>query len=219
MAFGKKSNDAIEINAPNFRMITIPIRGTAIYVCNGFSGEARNAIAEKQAKGSVDGGKRSKKPPKDFDEQYRGSLHMSSEGWPGIPVMALKSSMVRAASLCGIEMTRTKMCVFIEADGYQVDGQGLVRLNKGTAERFDAAVRNSTGVMDIRSRGRYAIGWEANPIVKYDADFLSASSVVNLLMRAGVSVGIGAGRPASTMSSGQGWGTFEIVQNQEEAAQ
>ncbi len=215
MAFGKKSNDAVVINAPNFRVVQIPIRGTSIYVCNAFSGEAQTEMSEKQAKGSVDSGKRNKKAPKDFDAQYKGSLHVSAKGWHGIPVMALKASMVRAASLCGIEMTRTKMCVFVEADGYQKDGQGLVKLTSGKPERFDSPVRNANGAMDIRARGRYEMGWAATVTVKYDADFLSVSSVVNLLMRAGISVGVGAGRPASTMSSGQGWGTFEVIQGKE----
>jgi hypothetical protein len=46
--------------------------------------------------------------------------------------------------------------------------------------------------------------------LQFDGDFMSVDSAVNLLHRAGVNVGVGAGRPFSKMSAGQGWGTFEI---------
>jgi hypothetical protein len=39
---------------------------------------------------------------------------------------------------------------------------------------------------------------------------------VNLLDRAGQQVGIGAGRPFSKKSVGQGWGTFSVDQQAEE---
>lgn len=77
-------------------------------------------------------------------------------------------------------------------------------------EPFLKHVRNSNGSTDIRSRARFAPGWECVVPIKYDADFLSAESVSNLLNRAGISVGVGAGRPFSTMSVGQNWGTWEL---------
>jgi hypothetical protein len=55
-----------------------------------------------------------------------------------------------------------------------------------------------------------------NVTVQFDADMITAQSIVNLLDRAGKQVGIGAGRPFSKKSVGQGWGTFSVDQQAEE---
>jgi len=53
---------------------------------------------------------------------------------------------------------------------------------------------------------------------KVDIDFLarqtpgfSGADIANLVLRAGIQVGIGEGRPFSKNSCGMGWGTFEIT--------
>jgi hypothetical protein len=38
----------------------------------------------------------------------------------------------------------------------------------------------------------------------------SLDDISNLLMRVGLQVGLGEGRPDSKKSAGMGWGTFEI---------
>lgn len=212
MGFGKKSEGSVVIQAPNFRLVKIQIEGTANYVSNAFAEEAKNMMAEDQKKGSVDKKRGAKKEPKDFQKGYEGSMHRSVDGWHGIPCVAFRAAMVRAASLVGVEMTRAKMCVFVMADGIDSQGQALVKITKGKPERFDAYVRNSNGSADIRARARFAPGWRATVTIRYDADFLSDASVVNLLHRAGLQVGVGAGRPFSEKSTGQGWGTFQLVE-------
>jgi hypothetical protein len=222
MAAKKQSqaNDHVIINAPNMHIMKVPIRGTTNFVSNNFGEEARQQMEDDQRRGSVDkpaaGGRSAKKPPKDFEKGFRESLHKSTEGWYGIPVIAFRSAMVRAAQLCGIEMTRAKMCVFVECDGFDKEGKGLVRITKGEPEQFIAPVRNAGGKPDLRARGRFAPGWEAIVTMRFDADFLSKQSAINLLARAGAQVGVGAGRPFSTMSVGQGWGEFQIIVSEEE---
>ena len=211
--------EVITIKSPNFRIVPVPIRGTSIFVSNNFAEEMKNQMADDMRKGSVDKKKKgTAKPPKDFEAGYRGSMHQSVEGLQGIPCIAFRSSMVRAAQLCGVEMTRAKMCVFVEADAFDSEGRGLVLFTKGEPEYFEAYVRNSNGGPDIRARARFARGWEATVRIRYDADFLSSTSVVNLLLRAGISVGVGAGRPFSQMSVGQNWGTFEVCEGEMQAA-
>lgn len=214
MSVKKEANDRVVINAPNMQTALVAILGTTNYVTNNFGAEAAEQMRADQERGSVDkpagGGRSKKKPPKDFEKGYRDSLHQSTEGWYGIPVIAFRAACVRAAQLCGIEMTRAKMCIFVKADGFDADGKGLVRITKGEPEMFVAPVRNSGGKIDMRARGRFAPGWEATVSLQFDADFMSLSSAVNLLARAGEQVGVGAGRPFSTMSSGQGWGQFTV---------
>lgn len=212
--------EVITIRAPRFMIVKVPIRGTSNFVSNAFPEEARTAMADEMRKGSVDkkrGGRG--KPPKDFQKGFLGSMHVTDDNKPGIPCTAFRASMVRAAQLCGVEMTKAKMCVFVEPDDVEKGtGNGLVLFKKGKAQYLESYVRNANGSADIRARARFAPGWEMTVTIRYNADFLSHSSVINLLMYAGISVGVGAGRPFSTASVGQGWGTFEIIGNDVQAA-
>jgi hypothetical protein len=57
----------------------------------------------------------------------------------------------------------------------------------------------------------YDVGWTANLRIDFDADIFTGADIANLVLRAGVQVGIGEGRPFSKNSCGMGWGTFEIT--------
>ena len=120
--------------------------------------------------------------------------------------------MVAACRLVDFKMTDAKQCVYIECDGFDKDERiPLVRITKGKPEYFEQAVRNETGVADIRARPIWEEGWEAVVRVTYDADRFTLEDVSNLLMRAGSQVGIGEGRQASRKCVGLGWGAFEIA--------
>ena len=72
------------------------------------------------------------------------------------------------------------------------------------------AVRNATGVADIRVRPMWR-EWAADVKVSYDADQFTLQDVTNLMQRVGMQVGIGEGRPDSRDSAGLGWGTFVLA--------
>jgi hypothetical protein len=207
----QSSSEQIVIKEPNFKVLELGIVGTSFLVQNNFPDEQRHKMMEEQEKGSRAKSAKGNRAAKDFNAGYLGSLHVADDGWHGIPATAFRAAMIRACSTCGVEMTRAKMCFFVLADGFEKETAApLVRITKGEPSRFDAYVRNATGVADIRARGRFAPGWECVLRVKYDADLFAPSTVANLIQRAGISVGVLAGRPFSTTSCGQGWGTFEI---------
>jgi len=54
-------------------------------------------------------------------------------------------------------------------------------------------------------------GWRADVRVTFDADMFEPIDVANLLMRAGLQVGVGEGRNDSKKSCGMGWGSFRLV--------
>jgi len=208
---GKVEQAEIVIKAPNFKVLECTIVGTAPFVSNNFAQEAIDQMKADMEAGAKSKQARGKREPKDFEAGYRGSLHVAEDGWFGLSAGALRAALIRACSMCGVEMTKAKQCFFVLADGYEkVRGVPLVKITKGKPERFDAYVRNANGSPDIRARARWAAGWEAKLRVRYDADMFGQDMVANLIQRAGISVGIGAGRPFSTMSAGCGWGTFEI---------
>lgn len=208
-----KTQGAI-ITPPNMQVALFTIEGTTPYVQHKFSAKAREEMREKQKAGSK-ANKGKKRQAKDFNECYEGAIHYSSEGWIGIPAPAFRNAMVSACRVAGFQMTKTKLSVFIEADGFdKTDGTPLVKISKGEPFYHETAVRIAQGTTDLRARPMWSAGWQVQLRVRFDADLFSLADVANLLARVGQQVGIGEGRPDSTNSCGMGWGLFEIV-NQE----
>ena len=201
-------SQSVTIKPANIQTAEFSIKGTAPYVQARFSGKAMQAMMTKMAAGSTASKSRAK-PARDFDDDYRQAMHISTEGWYGIPAGAFRQAMISACRLVGFKMTLAKLSVFVHADGFdKIDGIPLIRL-EGTPERTDMAVRNATGVADIRVRPMWR-EWSAKVRVKYDADQFTLQDVTNLMQRVGMQVGIGEGRPDSRESAGLGWGTFEL---------
>lgn len=205
---GKVASREVQIAAPNMQVAEFKITGTAPYMQARFAKKAMDAMMAKHALGSQ-GNKGKKKEARDFEADYKGAMHKTKDGWCGIPAGAFRNALVSACRLCGFKMTIGKLSVFVEADGLdEVDGTPLIRL-QGTPERTDMAVRNATGVCDIRVRPMWR-EWSAKLRIRFDGDQLSIEDVTNLLARVGMQVGIGEGRPDSKSSCGMGYGLFSI---------
>jgi hypothetical protein len=208
MATAVKEN-VVAIKAPAFSHIALELIGTAPYCQARFSAKAMQAMMSKMAAGSTANKSRTK-VARDFDDDFEQAKHISTEGWQGIPASAFRQAMISACRLVGFRMTLAKLSVFVKADGFdRVDGIPLIRF-EGTPERTEMAVRNATGVADIRIRPMWR-EWSAKVRISYDADQFTLDDVTNLMSRVGLQVGIGEGRPDSRDSAGLGWGTFELV--------
>ena len=70
-------------------------------------------------------------------------------------------------------------------------------------------VRLATGVADIRFRGEYYAGWEAEFTIQYFKNAISAEQLAQLLSIAGFSCGIGECRPEKSNSGS--FGLFELA--------
>lgn len=206
-----KTIGAVSINEPNIQTVVIGITGTAPLVMNAFPEKAKNLMMEKQRAGDQ-AKKNTKKESKDFEACYEQAIHRDAKkGWPGMPASAFRAAMISACRVCGFAMTRAKLSFFVKADGFNERGEGLVKIN-GKSRMVTHPVRNATGVADIRPRAMFD-EWNASVTINYDADQFTATDIVNLMMRAGLQVGIGEGRPDSKQSAGMGWGTFTTVNN------
>jgi len=208
----RKTNvESLTIPPPKFQTAEFRIIGVAPLVQNKFSAKAREKMRATQEAGSV-ARKGSKKEPKDFMQAYKDAIHVSTDGWYGIPAPAFRNACVSACRMCGFKMTHAKLSIFIEPDGFDKDdGTPLVRITKGEPEYSELAVRNESGVCDLRPRPMWREGWEAIVRIRFDADQFTLEDVANLLLRAGMQVGIGEGRPDSRKSCGMGWGLFTIA--------
>lgn len=204
------ASQSVSIKPPNFQTAIFRIVGTAPYVQNKFSQKAREQMRATQEAGSTARSKRAKEA-KDFLASYAGATHRSADGWAGIPAPAFRNAMISACRTVGFKMTLAKLSVFVEADGFDVDdGTPLVRITKGEPRYHESLVRLQTGVADIRARPMWEPGWEADVRITFDADQFTLDDVSNLLMRVGMQVGVGEGRPDSKNSAGMGWGTFKL---------
>ncbi len=214
----KASSDqqvAVTIKAPNFHTAVFEITGTAPFVMHKFSQKAREQIIATQKAGSQAKTKKAREP-KDFDAVYEGAMHRSREGWIGIPAGAFRNAMISACRTVGYKMTHAKLAAFVLADGFdEDDGTPLIRII-GTPKKHTTYARNDNGSVDIRVRPMWE-DWRATVRVRFDADMFSATDLANLMMRVGMQVGIGEGRPDSKNSAGMGWGTFSIESNKEAA--
>jgi hypothetical protein len=201
----------LQIAPPNMKKALFTIRGTTPYVQARFSGRVIAQMIADQSAGKTAKSKKTR-TPKDFDALTREALHVSDAGWVGLPATAFRAAMISACRTVGFRMTLAKLSVFVDPDGFdKVDGTPLVKITKGDWYRVDHAVRNATGVVDIRPRPMWDPGWEAIVTVRWDADQFTLRDVLNLMSRVGLQVGIGEGRPDSRQSCGQGWGLFEVA--------
>ena len=198
----------VTIKAPNIQTAQFKIRGTAPLVQARFSEKAKAAMMSKMEMGSTANKSRAK-PARDFDEDMRNAMHISEDGWQGIPAGAFRNAMISACRLVGFKMTLAKLSVFVMADGFdRVDGIPLVRF-EGTPERHEMAARVGIDGTDIRIRPMWR-HWTATVNVRFDADQFTTTDIANLMQRVGMQVGIGEGRPDSRSSAGLGWGVFEL---------
>lgn len=205
----KESKTVVQIAAPKLQTAEFELIGTAPLVQLRFSEKAMRMMADKMKAGSQAKAKKVREA-RDFDDDFKQSMHISTDGWVGVPAGAFRAAMISACRLVGFKMTLAKLSVFIEADGIdKVDGVPLVKLN-GNPEPNTMAVRNQTGVADLRCRAMFK-EWSIKLRVTYDEDQFSLQDITNLLSRVGRQVGIGEGRPDSRQSAGLGWGTFEIA--------
>lgn len=207
----KGAVETATIKPPNFQTAVIRIRGTSPYVQHAFSEKQRNKMIETQQLGSQAKKGRAREP-RDFKDSYQRAMHLSKQGWHGIPAPAFRNALVSSCRTVGFKMTLAKLSLFVGADGFDKnDGTPLVRITKGKPKEHFAQARNANGSTDIRCRPMWDEGWEANLRLKWDADQFSANDVVNLLSRVGMQVGVGEGRADSRNSCGMGWGHFEVL--------
>jgi len=197
----------ITIAAPKIETVCFNIVGTAPYVQHKFSQKARQEILQKQLNPSKSKSKKNH-DPRDIEGDYKAAMHLTPDGRHGIPAPAFRSAMISACRVAGFQMTKAKLSVFVEHDDLDAEeGTPLVYI-KGEPEMHEAAVRIESGGTTVAFRPMWR-KWSAELRVKFDRDQFTPTDVANLIMRAGLQVGIGEGRPDSRKSTGMRWGTLE----------
>ena len=207
MATKSKQVKKIEIIAPNFQVLEVVIRGTAPLMIHRWGSKAKRVMEEKQT--SENKVKQPRKP-KDYVAEFNDARYVSEKGWDGFYAGALRLSMIGGVRFGpDLSMVQARGLLFVLAEGFcKEDGTPLVRIRGGKAKHDKRPVKISQ-TTDIRNRPRYD-SWWSRIRIQYDADLLTEQDVLNLLVRAGISVGLCEGRPISKDSAGIGFGTFMV---------
>jgi len=214
-----KQTKEVEVKAtikpPSMAVLEIAIRGIEPLVIARFS--KKGELMAKMSEGGAAKNKKERKA-RDYDQEAQEAKHIAVEGWEGIAASAFRAGLISVCRLVNFKMTMAKMAIFVVSDGYDREEQTpLVRIYGPGATTYTAHTRNSTGVVDVRSRPMYT-KWGCVLRVRFDQDQFSAQDVLNLIARVGLQNGIGEGRPNSKVSAGLGYGLFQVVDSSEFAA-
>lgn len=202
----KKASEVITVTPARFGTMKVQIVGTAPFVQHKFSQKARQQMLSAQEAGSTAKGKK-KREPRDLEADYKGAMHLDREGRCGIPCPALRAALISACRLVGFQMTRAKLSVFVEPESFDIDDGTPLFYIEGEPEMHQASVRLESGVASVAVRPMWR-EWSATPSIRWDMDQFTVEDVYNLLIRAGLQVGLGEGRADSKKSHGCGWGSF-----------
>lgn len=209
----RKASTTVTIYPPKLRTLLIPILGNAPLCVHAFSSEQRGVIRAKHVAGSQ-AEKGTARQPRKFDEQWLAARHLfADQTTDGFAASSIRNAAISACRLVGFAMTRAKLSIFTVADGENyLDHTPLIKIIGGVPEKYEAMCRNATGVVDIRIRPLWpAYRWGANLKIRFDVDQFSNEDIINLLIRVGMQIGVGEGRPDSKKSAGIGFGTFDLL--------
>ncbi len=194
-----QSIETIEIPKMEIEVVKFRVRGITPLIVSRFSEKAKQMMLDKQMK-KAGKGKEAKNPV----EQYENSLYKFSDGKrTGFPAVGFKAAMVRAGKQLGLVMTDLRGRFHVMAD------EGDLVEVKGTPHMREDMVRIGNGVADIRFRGEYDAGWEAELTIQYFKNAISKEQLAQLLSVAGFSCGIGEWRPEKSNSGS--YGLFELA--------
>ena len=144
------------------------------------------------------------KTARDPEGEASEAMYRLADGSPAFPMLAFKAAVISAAHKdLGIEKTVVRKSLFLPNDAYE---PGLLAKLHGSEPIIrEDIVRVSNSATDLRYRPEFT-DWRVNVIVQIDADLLNEQDIVNLVNRAGFSVGVGEMRP----EKGGEYGRFEL---------
>lgn len=209
------TTDNVVIEPLRQAVMTIPIVGESPLKILRFSQKSKDTVRQTQEAGSQAKSKK-KRDPKNFEELYEQAKYLCTQEidgkkvtWLGLNASGIRNGAIEACRVSGFVMTKAKMTIFCEADGFDdIDGTPLVRIY-GEPKMSVDPVRNASGVIDLRPRVQF-LTWRMKLRIRFDESQFSPSDVVNLIIRVGQQNGLGEGRPNGSNGNGTGNGIFRI---------
>jgi hypothetical protein len=172
----------------------IPIEGTAPLIQNRFSEKARGMMLDRQQ------GKATEREPKNPEALFEAAMYRLPGERYGHPAVAFKAAIVGGARFfkgSKLTMTGMKVSLFVRGEG----PDALVEIESPEPKMREDAVRNATGVADLRYRPSFW-PWRAKLQVVFIRSQFNLESLI-ALVDAGGNVGVGEWRPE--------FGTFKVA--------
>lgn len=193
-----KQTTGIELPKIDIRLMEVTIIGDSPLIVHAWSEKSKREMLDKQMK-RAKGAKEAKDPVADFNA----SLYRLADGGYGFPSVGFKSAAVTAiTSVGGMTKVAARQAFHILGEDVDVAGafdgtkarHNLVRIEGGEPTMREDTVRVGMGTADLRYRGEFA-DWSAQLLVRYNANVLSESQILNIINVAGFAVGVGEWRP------------------------
>jgi hypothetical protein len=210
----QKNNDMLKIQPPRigFVEVTVGNKGMGSTLITHAMGEKVRHYLDQRGKNML-GDRKAAKEVRDPKREFLESMYYMPGSKPGgkkpkygLVASGFKKAMVRAAKpISGIAMTDVNQTIFVhdEADG-------LVPITTRKAPRMREDIvqigKGQGKTPDLRYRGEFE-EWSAKLRIQFDADFFTGEEILNLLSRAGTTVGWGEMRP----EKGYGHGMYQII--------
>jgi hypothetical protein len=192
-----KQDVGIELPPLQIQLMEVTVVGDSPLIVHAWSEKAKKEMLGKQMK-AAKMAKEAKDPRADFES----SLYRLGDGF-GFPSIGFKAAAVTACtSVAGITKVAARQAFHILGENIDVNGAfegtkarvNLVRINGGAPSMREDMVRVGMGTADLRYRGEFA-DWHAKLLVRYNANVLSESQILNIINVAGFAVGVGEWRP------------------------
>lgn len=216
MAKATKVDTGITLPALDLRVMEVTLVGDSPLIVHAWSEKAKKEMLGKQMK-EAKGAKNAKDPVAD----YEATMYRFDDGGHGFPSVAFKAAAVTAGtSVAGMTKIAARQAFNIMGEDMDIPGAfpgsisrtNLVRIISRGPQMREDMVRVGRGTADLRYRAEY-VDWAARILVRYNANVLSESQILNLINTAGFAVGIGEWRPEKNGN----YGTFHVATEHEVA--
>lgn len=209
-----KENVAIELPMLDIQLMDVTLIGDSPLIVHAWSMKAKKEMLDKQTK-KAKGAREARDPKADF----QASMYRLADGGHGFPSVAFKNAAVTAGtSVAGITKVAARQAFHILGEDADINGAfdgaksrvNLVRIEGSEPVLREDMVKVGMGAADLRYRAEYPT-WHSKILVRFNANVLSPSQILNLLNTAGFAVGVGEWRPEKDGQSG----LFHVATEQE----
>jgi len=209
----ERETQPVSVKPMNLVALEIPVRAMEMspVVLNKFTTEAQEEMLKKQVEGKTKGNRELRVLAPELEAEAR--LHKTADGKIGFPTAGFLGGMIEVADAEDLYKKNVQCTITIIPDAVSTENTDLVLFRKFKEKKtVRDVVKLANGSPNIIHRP-YIYGWEAVLRVQYDANRVTPDTVVNLISKAGFSIGIGAWRPY--VKGGQGKpgtkGKYEVV--------
>lgn len=190
----KKTEAPLLITPVNLTKLSFWVTGTSPLITHNWSEKSLRMLRMTAAER-----RKVPKTGRDPKKEAMSAAYYTENGNYGIPAMAVKSAMIEVAH------KDTGLAKTVVRKALRFRKAGVIEMECNEPRIREDIVRVGAGQTDIRYRPEFS-EWSANIEMHFDSDLLSENDVLNLVDRAGFSVGIGEWRPEK---NGE-FGTFEV---------